>query len=102
GPIRFLAIALVLLAQQAGALTRGGHLIAECRVINHLFDVAQAIGPVDEILAGDRSAGVAAAAAVIVEPVIEGAVKVPGATATTIIVVRAAATHAAVALVGIG
>src|SRR5204862_6894481 len=53
-PIRFLSRAILLLPQNPRATPRRGDLISQILLVDDLLDIAQAIGPRNEILSGDR------------------------------------------------
>src|SRR5437660_4621823 len=73
-PIRLLEIALVFLSEKPRALSGGGDLVAQARIIDHFFDIAQTVGPPRKILAGDGPADIRSA--VFIENSIQTTVEV--------------------------
>jgi hypothetical protein len=55
-PSWLFAVALELRTRRAGALANFGHLIAQFGQVEHLFDIAKAIGPLSVIFARERRA----------------------------------------------
>src|SRR5262249_18359146 len=52
-PVRVLSITFEFLAHDASTLTSSGNVVAQIRLIEHLFDFAQAIGPSGKVFTGD-------------------------------------------------